>query len=328
MMRCAYLQFLYILIPLFLLAVIYQLFFKKVVIYRYSLASYIARARVQSFPYFRTLFFFLRILILGILAFLILKPQLPDRRSQINVEGIDIMLMLDCSGSMICFDDMQDRRSRMEIAKKEAVNFIEQRDTDAMGLVVFGNGALSACPLTHDKTILREIISALDIGTMVDERSTLLGHGMLAALNRLKKTNSSSKILIVLTDGQPSMNDVPIHVPLSIAQEMKVKIYTVGIGSDQGGYSVGPHGMMMSEGAQLNEQLLQHIADQSGGRFYRARNAQEMREIYRDINKIEKRTMPVNLYARYYDIFEPFLWLVIFLVMSELLLSLFVWKTL
>lgn len=328
MVRLAYFQFLYVLIPLLLFVMGYNLFFKKVVVYRYSLASFIARSGEQSIPYFKTVFFLLRFIVLGILIFLITKPQLPDRRNQINVEGIDIMLVLDVSGSMVCFDDLHDRRSRIEIAKKEALHFIEQRETDAIGLVVFGNGALSACPLTHDKAILREIVEKLNLGTMIDERSTLLAHGMLTALNRLKNTDSPSKIMIVLTDGQPSMNDAPMHVPLSIAQQMKIKIYTIGIGSEQGGYSMGPHGMLMSEGAQLNDQLLQYIAEQSGGTFYRARNAKEMRAIYQAIDQLEKRTMPVNLYARYYDIFIPFLWFVILLVLIELLLSLFVWKTL
>jgi len=309
-------------------AIVYRLFCDKSVVYKYSLASYISRAGAQAVSYFKTIFFFLRITILGLLVFLISKPQLPDRRSQINVEGIDIMLVLDASGSMICFDDQQDRRSRIDIAKKEALKFIDQRETDAFGLVVFGNGALSACPLTHDKAVLREILELLNLGTMVDERSTLLSHGMLTALNRLKYTNSPSKIMIVLTDGQPSMHDAPVHLPLSIAQKLGVKIYTIGIGSEHGGYSMGPHGMMLSEGVQLNEQLLQYIADQTGGAFYRARNAQEMRKIYKTINKLEKRQMPVNLYSRYYDIFVPFLWLIILLVVSELFLALFVWKTL
>src|SRR3989339_404270 len=181
MIRLAYYQFLYVLVPIMGSVVVYNLFFKKSVVYRYSLASFIARSGAQSVPYFKTIFFLVRLIILGILIFLITKPQLPDRRSRINVEGIDIMLVLDVSGSMICFDDLQDRRSRIEIAKKEALLFIEQRETDAIGLVVFGNGALSACPLTHDKAILREIVDKLNLGTMVDERSTLLAHGMLTA---------------------------------------------------------------------------------------------------------------------------------------------------
>ena len=328
MVRFAYYWFFYWLIPLLLVAVVYRYFYYKNVVYKYSLAGYIAKSGVQVVPYFKVIFFLLKIIILGLLLFLIAKPQLPDRRSQINVEGIDIMLVLDVSGSMICFDDLKDRRPRIEIAKKEVLRFIDQRETDALGLVVFANGALSACPLTHDKAVLREIINQLGLGTMVDERSTLLSHGMLIALNRLKLTQSPSKIMIVLTDGQPSMNDAPIHVPLAIAQKMGVKIYTIGVGSERGGYSTGPHGMLMSEGVQLNEPLLQHIAEQTGGSFYRARNAQEMRAIYQAIDKLERRQMPVNLYARYYDIFVPFLWFIILLVTLDLVLALFVWKTL
>jgi len=328
MFHLAYYQFLYILVPLLCLAIAFRFFVSKSVVYKYSLATYIAQSGSQAIPYFKSIFFILRVVILGLLVFLICKPQLPDRRSKINVEGIDIMLVLDVSGSMICFDDQQDRTSRIEVAKKEVTRFVNQRETDAIGLTVFGNGALSACPLTHDKAVLREIVEQLNLGTMVDERSTLLSHGMIIALNRLKHSRSATKIMIVLTDGQPSMHDAPIHLPLSIAQKLGVKIYTIGVGSEDGGYSMGPHGMMLAEGVQLNEPLLQHIADQTGGAFYRARNAKEMRKIYDTIDRLEKQQMPVNLYSRYYDVFVPFLWVIILLVVLELLSAIFVWKTL
>jgi Ca-activated chloride channel homolog len=151
---------------------------------------------------------------------------------------------------------------------------------------------------------------------------------MLVALNRLKESDAPTKVMILLTDGQPSVHDVSVDVPLAIAKKIGVKIYTIGIGDEQGGYSVGPHGMLMSEGVQLNDELLHHIAQQTGGVFYRARNAQDMHAIYDEIDTLEKRVMPVNLYARYYDIFEPFLWMLLIIVASELLLSTYVWKTL
>jgi Ca-activated chloride channel homolog len=308
-------------------AIVYRYFFVKLVVYRYSLAAYMARRRCASTP-FSALLYIIRVAILVVLAFLIARPQLPDKRTRVNVEGIDIMLVLDVSGSMACFDDMNDRRTRIDIAKQEALRFVEQRETDAIGLSIFGNGALSACPLTHDKVVLREIIQNLDLGTMVDERSTLLAHGMLVALNRLKESDAPTKVMILLTDGQPSVHDVSVDVPLAIAKKIGIKIYTIGIGDEQGGYSVGPHGMLMSEGVQLNDELLHHIAQQTGGVFYRARNAQDMHAIYDEIDTLEKRVMPVNLYARYYDIFEPFLWMLLIIVASELLLSTYVWKTL
>lgn len=325
-LRLEYYQILYILVPLLIGAIIYRVWRYKPVIYRYSLSRHLQRAGARVYPVFKTVFFALRLTILVVLAFLIAKPQLPDKRTQTNVEGIDIVLALDASGSMMCFDELQDKRSRIAIAKHEALRFIDERDTDAIGLVVFGNGALSACPLTHDKTVLREILQQLEVGSMVDDRSTLLAHGLLTALNRLKNSESPSKIIILLTDGQPSMQDAPIQLPLSIAKQLGVKIYTIGVGDERGGYSYGPHGMLLAAGVQLNEQLLAYIAQQTGGAFYRARNAKEVHEVYSTIDKLEKRHMPVNVYARYYDIFVPFVYVIIALLALELGLAGFVWR--
>ena len=326
LLRLEYANFLYFLVPVIIIAGIYRLWWYKPVIYRYSLAHYLAKNAGQATPYFRIIFFMIRLTILVLLAFLIAKPQLPDKRAQIHVDGIDIVLVLDASGSMACFDDTHDRRSRMEIAKQEALRFIDQRTNDALGIVVFGNGVLSACPLTHDKAVLREIIEQLNIGTMVDDRSTLLAHGLLAALNRLKISQSPSKVIILLTDGQPSVNDVPVQVPIKIAQQLGAKIYTIGVGNEQGGFFPGPHGMMLADGVQLNEKLLDEIAKQTGGVFYRARNAQEVRTIYQTIDALEKQPMQVPLYVKYVDIFEPILWVIVLLCVFELICALWIWR--
>ena len=327
-LRLEYFSLLVGLLPLLFLAIIYRAAWHKQAVYTYSLAQYLSKNTRQPTIYFRWVLFVLRVTILGLLLFLIAKPQLVDKRAYTSVEGIDIMLALDASGSMACFDDLNDRRSRMYIAKQEALRFIDARTTDALGLVVFGNGVLSACPLTHDKAVLREIVQQLDVGTMIDDRSTLLAHGLLAALNRLKISQAPSKIIILLTDGQPSMNDIPIQVPLNIAQQLGVKIYTIGIGDERGGFAQGPQGMIMAEGVQLNEPLLAAIAKNTGGTFYRARNAQQVREIYQTIDLLEKHKITVPLCTRYVDIFEPFLIMVLCLLAFELFLQLFVWRQL
>jgi len=327
-LRLEYFFILAWLLPLLLMAALFRALWYKHVIYTYSLAQYLAQRTGQTVSYFRWVLFVVRFAIMAILLFLIAKPQLVDKRAYTNVEGIDIVLALDASGSMMCFDDLTDRRSRMQIAKQEALRFIDARTNDALGLVVFGNGVISACPLTHDKAVLREIVQQLDVGTMVDDRSTLLSHGLLAALNRLKISQSPSKIIILLTDGQPSIGDVPVQVPLNIAQQLGVKIYTIGVGDERGGFARGPQGMIMAEGVQLNEQLLAAIAKNTGGKFYRARNAQQVREIYQSIDQLEKRKITVPVCTRYYDIFEPFLIIVLCLLALELFLQLFVWRQL
>lgn len=326
--RLAYLPLALISLVLFLLTLGYRLWRHKPVTYNYALATYLKKNKLTASSLIPLFFLTLRVTILGLLVFLIGKPQVPDRRTQTHVEGIDIIIVLDASGSMVCFDDANDRKSRMQVAKEEALRFIERRENDAIGLVTFANGALTACPLTHDKAVLKEIIDGINIGSMVDDRATLLSYGILTALNRLKNSTSVSKVIILLTDGQPSMHDAPIHVPLAIAQKLGVKIYTIGVGNEHGGFYPGPHGMIVAQGAQLNEQLLKHIAQQTHGVFYHAQNAAQMRDIYQTIDQLEKQKLPINMYQRYYDIFEPFLWIIILLVSIEITLSTFVWKML
>lgn len=311
-----------------LVALVYRWRWYRCVVYRYSLADYVAQRLGRFATYRNVILVLLRVATLLLLAWLIGKPQIPDRRTTVNVNGIDIMLIIDVSGSMACFDDEHDNRSRLAIAQQEAIRFIDQREHDALGLVVFGNGALSACPLTHDRAVLREIIEQIQVGSMVDDRCTLLSYGMLTGLNRLKQSTSPSKVMIVLTDGQPSAHDVPVHVPLEIAKKLGVKIYTIGIGSEHGGFCKGPGGMLIASGVQLNETLLAYLAQQTGGVFYRARNASQMRSIYDTIDRLEKRPMPVSLYTRYYDIFEPFLWALVALLSTEVVLSSLIWKSL
>lgn len=308
--------------------VLYRLWRHKPVIYQYALTQFLVQKKAHAWRAIPALFFIMRLSMFALLVLLIGKPQVPDKQTQTHVDGIDIILVIDASGSMMCFDDMADRRARMTIAKQEAMRFIDGRTTDAIGIVTFGNGALTACPLTHDKLILKQIIKSINVGSMVDDRATLLSVGILTALNRLKLSSSPSKVMIVLTDGQPSMHDAPIHIPISIAQQMRVKIYTIGIGNAQGGFCSGPNGMILAQGVELNEQLLTHIAQQTGGYFYRAQHANELRAIYQKIDALEKHAMPINVYQEFADVFEPFLWLVLILLTLELFISCFVWRVL
>lgn len=320
-------QILYLLIPCLIGALIYRLLWYKPISYTYALTEYIASCKLTSGRWRTYIIMTLRLCALTVLLFLAAKPQLGAQRSKSLIEGIDIILVIDGSGSMMLFDDQYDRRSRLEIAKQEALRFINQRPDDAIGLVIFGNGVLSACPLTHDRAALREIIGQLHIGSMVDDRCTLLSIGMLAALNRLR-ASQSSKVMIVLTDGQPSPHDLSIHEPLAVARHLNVRIYTVGIGNEDGGFALGPAGMLLREGVQLNDTLLQHIAQQTGGRYFRAKNAQQMRAVYDEIDHLEKRPMPINVYTNYQDAYTWLVWVALLLVALELILRALAWRVL
>jgi Ca-activated chloride channel homolog len=265
----------------------------------------------------------IRLASLVILTFLMGKPQLVDVRSLAHVDGIDIILALDISGSMRFCDYDDDSRSRIEIAKEEAQRFVDKRINDSLGLVVFANDAVSRCPLTPDKSIVKQMIADLDIG-LLDPDGTLLSTGLITAINRLKGSKAKSRIVILLTDGEPSEGDESADLAISIAKEMDIKVYTVGIGSQESQYVMHPwYGALVKPG--INRQLLTKIAHETGGTFFNARHAHDMRSIYDTIDRLETTRYETTIYNTYYDIFIPFVWLVILLCFIELLLTTFIW---
>lgn len=318
------LYWLFILIPIFLLVSWYRWKFYKNIIYRHTLVSFFVKNNLNSGLNYKKLFFYLRSTILVILLFLIGKPQFADTNSKINLDGIDIILSVDVSGSMLCFDDLSDRRSRLEIAKDEAIRFINKRDNDQIGIVMFGRHALSRCPLTLDKKILSETINDLKIGE-IDSGETVLSTSIITACNRLKSSKSKSKVIILLTDGEPTPSDAPYEMAIDIAKKLGIKIYTIGIGGDQGGLFEHPMFGPVPCNARLNKELLTKIAHDTGGLFFYSKNSQDMRDIYNTIDKLEKTKYDSNLFYKYYDFFIPLLIIVIIMLFVEQLLATFVW---
>ena len=238
----------YWLVPLVVILFCTKKFLASGAFYTYPLASTLARSGQTHAPTHKKVFAFLRGLSLALIAFLIAKPQLVDSRSNIIIDGIDIMLVLDVSGSMQFQDYDDDKRSRLEVAKDEALRFVNKRTNDAIGLVIFGKDALSRVPLTLDKRIINDlVISTLEIG-IIDPDGTVLATAIITAANRLKNSKAKSKIMIVLTDGAPSDNDTDPTIAIEMAQKMGIKIYTVGIGSDEEQFMMHPlYGMFQSQ---------------------------------------------------------------------------------
>ncbi|HSW74134.1 MAG TPA: VWA domain-containing protein [Candidatus Limnocylindria bacterium] len=323
-LRFAYPAVLYGLIPLVFLCAWLRWKFYKGVRYRYSLTGTLTKQRfaVSIFP--KKVLFCLRFITLVVLAFLIAKPRLVDMRSMVQVEGIDIVLVLDVSGSMAHPHHGEDKRSRIDVAKTEAIRFVERRKNDAIGLVIFATDALSRCPLTVDKKMLRETISQVTLG-LLDERATLLTKGMLAGINRLKHSTAKSKVMIVLTDGAPSEHDADPRIAIAAAQQLGIKIYTVGIGSDEPLYVNVPMFGMQQITNGLNKELLQTIATKTGGTFFEAKKAQDMRTIYETIDHLEKSALQAPVLNTYQDWFMPLLVLAIMIIFLELVLKSFVW---
>jgi Ca-activated chloride channel family protein len=324
--RFAQLSVLYLLLPLLAVVAFICLRYKKQTRYRYSLASELKRQGFARKHPYKKILFILRFFSLFGLVLIIARPQLVDPQSKVNVEGINIVIALDISGSMQEQDDENDDRSRIAVAKEEAINFINKRDNDAIGLVIFANDTVSRCPLTLDKNILNSIIDEVDIGTL-DPDGTLLARGLLTAINRLRKVKDKrSNIIILLTDGTPSPNDIDPLLAIEAATQLGIKVYTIGIGSDTDKTFRHPFfGSMMMGYQKVNKELLTQIADQTGGKFFLASNPKDMRTIYDTIDRLEKVEQEMTLFEHGYDIFVPFLWIVFILIALERFLSSLIW---
>jgi Ca-activated chloride channel family protein len=255
------------------------------------------------------------------------KPQFVDQKTKMSVEGIDIILALDVSGSMQLFDDLDDRRSRWEVAQTEAVRFINKRENDAVGLVIFGRYAITRCPLTVDKNLLKDIIEDLYIGSTSSDmpNGTMLFQGIVASVRRLQASQAKSKIIVLLTDGEPSPGDFSYEDAMSVAQQVGVKIYTIGVGGEHGGLIDDPFYGLQSANIKMNKFLLQKIAEQTGGQFFEAKNPADVKQIYDKINALERTEHEIDIYNKYYDYFLPFLWAVFYMLLLELFLRAFVW---
>jgi len=259
----------------------------------------------------------LRSIVLIILVFLAAKPQLVDQDTKMPIEGIDIMVALDMSGSME-FPDFG-KRTRFEVAKEEAIRFIKKRDVDAIGLVLFAKYAISRCPLTFDKKLLESVIMPLEIG-FIDPEGTMLARGIIAAVNRLKNSKAKSKIIILLTDGEPSEGDLDMSIAIEAAKRFSIKIYTIGIGSDVEEVFFHPlYGPIRKQG--VNKELLHFIAMQTGGRMFMAYNATDMRLIYDTIDSLEKTSYDVPIFYKIQDLYEYVLLGTIVALLIEFLLS-------
>ncbi len=298
-------------------------YFYKQIVYRHALGNAIKKNCASRSHIHKKVLYCLRALTLVLLALIIAKLQIVDSRSKVPVQGIDIVLVLDVSGSMQFKDYDDDHRSRFDVAKEEAIRFIEKRHHDALGLVLFGKDAVSRCPITFDKQMLKDVVEELKLG-VINPDGTMLITSMVTAANRLKHSQSKSKVMILLTDGEPSEGDMDPGVGIEVAKKLGIKIYTVGIGSDQERVFMHPlYGMVAHP--KVNKELLTKIAHDTGGHYFLARNARDMRSIYEQIDALEKTDHEVPIFSVYYDILVPFVALIMGLIFFELFLSTYIW---
>ncbi len=274
---------------------------------------------------FRPLLFILRIITLVALTIALARPQSSNTSESINSEGIDIILSLDVSGSMLA-EDL--RPNRIDAAKKVALEFIDQRPTDRIGLVVFAGESFTQCPITIDHRVLKEQISKVQSGVLVD--GTAIGDGLATAVDRIRKTNGKSKVIILLTDGVNNIGKIGPETALEIAKAFKIRVYTIGLGS----MGEAPMPIPTAQGTirqmmkvEIDEPLLKKIATETNGRYFRATSNTSLAAIYKEIDKLEKTKIEISSYKYYAELFFPFALIAIICLTLEMLLRYTVFRS-
>ena len=250
----------------------------------------------------------LRWLVLALFILALAQPRLAKSTTEVKASGIDIVAALDLSGSMISEDFVVngERVNRVNMAKSVLKDFIDKRPNDRIGLVVFAAQAFIATPLTLDHDYLQANLARLGIGT-INSDSTAIGDALTTAINRLRDLKAKSKIIILATDGQNNSGKIQPLMAADAAAALGVKIYTVGIGEQgtapmpvfMGGQKVG----YQSVPVDVDEATLQQIADLTGGKYYRADNAEKFQKIYAEIDKLEKTEASVKKYTQFNELF-------------------------
>lgn len=274
---------------------------------------------------FRPVLFILRVVALVMLTIALARPQTSNVTENIDSEGVDIVLSLDVSGSMLAEDF---KPNRIEAAKKVAMNFVDQRPTDRLGLVIFSGESFTQCPITIDHNVLKEQLSEVKSGVLQD--GTAIGMGLATAVDRLRYAKGKSRVIILLTDGVNNTGLIDPMTALEIAKSFKVRVYTIGVGTEgQAPYPVqtpfGIQKQMMP--VQIDEALLTKIAKETGGKYYRARNNKALESIYADIDKLEKTKVEISSYKHYAELFFPFALLAIICLLIEMVLRYTVFKS-
>ncbi len=266
----------------------------------------------------------LRSLAIAFLIVALARPQSFSSGQNVTTEGIDIVIALDISGSMISEDF---KPNRVEAAKNVADKFIDGRPNDRIGLVVFARQAFTQCPITIDHDVLKNLLQKVEPGMVPD--GTAIGNGIADAVGRLKDGQAKSKVIILLTDGVNNAGEIDPLTAAEIAKTYGIRVYTIGVGTEgQAPYPIQtPFGIryqMMP--VEIDEGLLQTIAQTTGGQYFRATNNRTLNEIYKKIDKLEKSKIEVTSYRNAAELFSDWLDIGLVLLLVELGLSKFVFR--
>ena len=268
----------------------------------------------------------LRTVALVMVVIAMARPRSSTKMDRIDTEGIDIVLDMDVSTSMLARDFTPDRISA---AKDIAIEFISQRPSDRIGIVVFAGESYTQCPLTTDRATLINLMKEIQTGLIED--GTAIGNGLATAVARMQGSDAKSRVVILLTDGVNNSGEITPQTAAEIAKTYGVRVYTIGVGAN----GTAPYPMMTPWGVQMqnveveiDEDLLKSIAETTGGRYFRATDNTKLSEIYSEINKMEKARTTVDSFPVYKELFTGFALVALVCLLLEAVLNLFILKRL
>ena len=305
--------------PLFLL-ILFQSKKNIISTLKFSDVSVFRKIENKSTKYLSQSSRFLRYLILFLIIMTLARPQSMNIEKELINKGIDIMMLLDTSGSMAA-EDFQPK-NRLQVAKDTMKTFISKRTTDRIGLVVFGSDAYTQAPLSMDYKIIGNLFNTIELSMAGD--GTAIGMAIATGLNRLKNSKSKSKIMVLLTDGENNTGEIDPIRASKLANDIGVKIYTIGIGKEGGAkipYYHPLYGKVYSDTlTYLDEKTLKLIAQNTNGSYFRATNSSSLQDIYERIDLLEKTDIKSKNYVTYYDFFPLLLKIISLLILIELLI--------
>lgn len=272
----------------------------------------------------------LRLAVFTLLVLVLARPQTQNSWKNETMEGIDIMLAMDVSTSMLA-EDL--KPNRIEAAKQVAADFIIGRPNDNIGLTIFAGEAFTQCPMTTDHASLLNLLHNIrtDIAQRLIEDGTAIGMGLANAVSRLKDSKAKSKVVILLTDGSNNRGDLSPMTAAEIAKSFGIRVYTIGVGTNK----VAPYPMPVAGGVQyvnipveIDTKMLSDIAAATDGDFYRATNNKELQQIYKEIDKLEKSKLNVKKFSKRYEAYQPFAIAAVILLLLEILLRITIFRKL
>ncbi len=323
---------------------IYPAFFWAMLLIPFMAAWYIWKGRKGTAPmklpgfenlderpgssrvWMRHLLAVLRMAVVALIVVVLARPQSSNQWEQVSTEGIDIVLCMDVSGSMRAMDF---RPNRLEASKNVGIEFVNAREDDRFGLVVFAGESFTQCPMTTDRAVVVNFLKEIDFGVIED--GTAIGMGLATAVNRIRESKAKSKVIILLTDGVNNRGDVGPVTAAEIAAGMGIRVYTIGVGS-KGNAPIPVQDMFgrtvtRDMRVEIDEDVLRKIADVTGGTYFRATDNNKLREIYQEIDQLEKTRLDVKHFSKKKEEYFPFLLAAMLILLLEILLRYTIFRT-